>query len=236
MIAQAQIRLHAKYDSTPMRSFTHQWNLSRSFGRQPVVCASSPSWPEAGIATRIIPAQSSRWTLHGQGDVFCRPADLPTCRFWSLVTTGAPLAHSLQATAQAFPGHPQALVSSLQAPATVQRPVPVLALGTIRHPSSPPLSLETARHQEKNKNKMKILIALSFCALSISNAMAYVYCGPVQNPCSKNPTKTITWHCNDGQTCGPAVCVEICSRASGATCRVNTGYVNVSIPMGGCGQ
>jgi hypothetical protein len=137
--------VHPKYNSTPMRSFTHQWNLSRIFGSQSVGCASSRSWPEAGIATRIIPAQSSRWTLHGQGDVFCRLADLPTCRladlptcrFWSLVTTRAPLAHFLQATAQAFPGPPYALVSSLQAPATVQRPVPVLALGTIRHPSSP---------------------------------------------------------------------------------------------------
>ena len=63
-----------------MRSFTHPWNLRRIFGSQSVGCASSRSWPEAGIATRIIPAQSSRWTLHGQGDVFCRPADLPTCR------------------------------------------------------------------------------------------------------------------------------------------------------------
>ena len=80
MIAQVQIGAHPKYDSTPMRSSTHQWNLSRFFGSQPVGCASSPSWPEAGIATRIIPAQSSRWTLHGQGDVFCRLADLPTWR------------------------------------------------------------------------------------------------------------------------------------------------------------
>ena len=81
MIAQAQIRGHPKYDSTPMRSFTHQWNLSRIFGSQPVGCASSPSWPEAGIATRIIPAQSSR-------RVFRQPsnADLPTCRPADLAT------------------------------------------------------------------------------------------------------------------------------------------------------
>jgi hypothetical protein len=79
MIAQAQIGVHLKYDSTPIRSFTHQWNLSRIFGSQPVGCASSPSWPEAGIATRIIPEQSSRWT-------FRRPsnADLPTWRLGDL--------------------------------------------------------------------------------------------------------------------------------------------------------
>jgi len=80
MIAQAQMRVHSKYDSTPMRSFTHQWNLSRIFGSQPVGCASSPSWPEAGIATRIILAQSSR-------RVFRRPsnADLATWRLGDLV-------------------------------------------------------------------------------------------------------------------------------------------------------
>ena len=77
MIAQSQLRTHPKYDYTPMRSFTHPWNLRRIFGSQSVGCASSRSWPEAGIATRIIPAQSSRWTLHGQGDVVCRLADLP---------------------------------------------------------------------------------------------------------------------------------------------------------------
>jgi hypothetical protein len=81
MIAQAQIRGHTKYDSTPMRSSTHQWNLSRIFGSQPVGCASSPSWPEAGIATRIIPAQSSR-------RVFRQPsnADLATWRLGDLAT------------------------------------------------------------------------------------------------------------------------------------------------------
>ena len=84
MIAQAQIRGHPKYDSTPMRSFTHQWNLSRIFGSQSVGSASSRSWSEAGIATRIIPAQSSRWTLHGQGDVFCRLGDLATWRLGDL--------------------------------------------------------------------------------------------------------------------------------------------------------
>ena len=76
MIAQSQIRGHPKYDSIPMRSSTHQWNLSRIFGSQFVGCASSPSWPEAGIATRIIPAQSSRWTYRVQGDVHCQLTDL----------------------------------------------------------------------------------------------------------------------------------------------------------------
>ena len=102
--------MHPKYNSTPMRSFTHQWNLSRIFGSQSVGCASSRSWPEAGIATRIIPAQSSRWTLHGQGDVFCRPADLPTCRPADLATwrlgesdhRGYRPSHSPPATAESF--------------------------------------------------------------------------------------------------------------------------------------
>jgi hypothetical protein len=63
-----------------------------------------------------------------------------------LVITGASLAHSLLAAAQAFPGPPHALVSSLQAPVTVQSIVPVSVLGTIRHPSSPPISREIARN------------------------------------------------------------------------------------------
>ena len=75
--------MHAKYDSTPMRSFTQPWNLRRILGSQSVGCASSPSWPEAGITTRIIPAQSSRWTFRRPSNAdlpTCRPADLPTCR------------------------------------------------------------------------------------------------------------------------------------------------------------
>ena len=96
-----------------MRSFTHPWNLRRIFGSQSVGCASSRSWPEAGIATRIIPAQSSRWTLHGQGDVVCRLADLPTCRLADLPTCrlggsdhrGYRSAHSPPATGEAFRPH-----------------------------------------------------------------------------------------------------------------------------------
>jgi hypothetical protein len=56
-----------------MRNQPHPWNLRRIFGRQFVVCVGSPSRPEARIATRVIPAQSSRWTFRGPSD-----ADLPT--------------------------------------------------------------------------------------------------------------------------------------------------------------
>ena len=97
--------MHPKYNSTPMRSFTHQWNLSRIFGSQSVGCASSRSWPEAGIATRIIPVQSSRWTLHGQGDVFCRLADLPTWRLGESDHRGYRPSYSPPATAEAFRPH-----------------------------------------------------------------------------------------------------------------------------------
>ena len=61
-----------------MKSHPHLMNLRRSFGSQPVVCVGRPSWSEAGIAALVIPAQSSRWTSRGQGDVHCRLADLPT--------------------------------------------------------------------------------------------------------------------------------------------------------------
>ena len=61
-----------------MRDHHHPRNLRRSFGSQPVVCVSRPSWSEAGIAALVIPAQSSRWTSRGQGDVHCRLGDLAT--------------------------------------------------------------------------------------------------------------------------------------------------------------
>ena len=57
----------------PMRNQSHPWNLRRIFGRQFVGCVGRPSRPEAGIATRIIPAQSSGRTFRGPSD-----ADLPT--------------------------------------------------------------------------------------------------------------------------------------------------------------
>ena len=59
-----------------MRDHHHPRNLRRSFGSQPVVCVGNQSWPEAGIAAPVIPAQSSRWTSRGQGDGFCRLAAL----------------------------------------------------------------------------------------------------------------------------------------------------------------
>ncbi len=68
-----------------MKKLTQPWKLRRSFGSQPVGNVDGPRWPKAGIATQVIPAQSSRWTFHkGQSltaDLpHCRPADLPTCR------------------------------------------------------------------------------------------------------------------------------------------------------------
>ena len=64
----------------PMRNQSHPWNLRRIFGRQFEGCVGRPSRPEAGIATRIIPAQSSGRTFRGPSD-----ADLPTCRLADLV-------------------------------------------------------------------------------------------------------------------------------------------------------
>ena len=64
-----------------MRNQPHPWNLRRIFGRQFVVCVVSPSRPEAGIATRVIPAQSSRWTFRGPSD-----AELATWRLGDLAT------------------------------------------------------------------------------------------------------------------------------------------------------
>ena len=61
-----------------MKSHPHPRNLRRSFGSQPVVCVGRSSWSEAGIAALVIPAQSSRWTVRGQGDVHCRLGDLAT--------------------------------------------------------------------------------------------------------------------------------------------------------------
>jgi len=63
-----------------MRNYHHPRNLRRIFGIQTVVSVGSPTCPEEGIVDQLIPTQSSGWTFHGQGDVHCRPADLPTCR------------------------------------------------------------------------------------------------------------------------------------------------------------
>jgi len=82
---------------------------------------------------------------------------------------------------------------------------------------------------------MRRMIVLTLLGLlGIANAKAAVNCGPVQDPCSSNPTKTFSWTCADGQTCGSAVCVSICSRWEGFICSGNSGYVNVTFPMGNC--
>jgi hypothetical protein len=81
---------------------------------------------------------------------------------------------------------------------------------------------------------MKELIVLGMMGmLCISSALA-VNCGPVQDPCSTNPTKTVTWICPDGSTCGSAVCVEYCDRAYGFQCNGNNGYAKIKFPMGTC--
>ena len=73
-----------------MRNHQHPWNLRRIFGRQFVGYVGRPACHEAGIAARVIPAQSSRWTSREPED-----ADLPTCRLadlptWSWMTNGIP--------------------------------------------------------------------------------------------------------------------------------------------------
>ena len=58
-----------------MKNHQHPWNLRRIFGRQFVGYVGRPACHETGIAARVIPAQSSRWTSREPED-----ADLPTCR------------------------------------------------------------------------------------------------------------------------------------------------------------
>ena len=74
-----------------MRNHHHPWNLRRIFGRQFVGYVGRPSCLKAGIAARVISAQSSRWTSREPED-----ADLPTCRLadlptWSWMTVGIPV-------------------------------------------------------------------------------------------------------------------------------------------------
>ena len=65
----------------PMKKITQPWKLRRIFGSQPVGNVDGPRWPEAGIATQVLPSQSLRWTFRkGQSPT----ADLPTCRIWVL--------------------------------------------------------------------------------------------------------------------------------------------------------
>ena len=69
------------------------------------------------------------------------------------------------------------------------------------------------------------------------NTMADTNCGPEQNPCSSNPTSTITWTCPDGYSCGSGVCVHICSSAQATYCQAgNYMSMDVTFPMGTCTQ
>jgi len=58
-----------------MRDYQHPWNLRRIFGSQSVGGVAGSPRPEAGLATRVIPSQPSRWTFRGPSD-----ADLATWR------------------------------------------------------------------------------------------------------------------------------------------------------------
>ena len=82
---------------------------------------------------------------------------------------------------------------------------------------------------------MKQLVVLGLLGLlGISSAMA-VNCGPVQDPCSSNPTQTFSWTCSDGQTCGTAYCVHICSAATSGSCMAgNYPSMDVTFPWGSC--
>lgn len=80
---------------------------------------------------------------------------------------------------------------------------------------------------------MKRLTVVTLLVLfGISSAKAVVNCGPVPDPC--NPTKTFSWTCNDGQTCGTAFCGSVCSAWAGFNCVGNTGYIQVTAPVGPC--
>ena len=81
----------------PMRNQPHPWNLRRIFGRQTLVCVACPSWPEADIATRVIPAQSSRRTF--------REGQRPTSRLAESDHRGYQPSYSPPATAEAFRPH-----------------------------------------------------------------------------------------------------------------------------------
>jgi hypothetical protein len=109
----------------PMRNQPHPWNLSRIFGRQFVVCVGSPSRPEARIAARVIPAQSSRWTFRGPSD-----ADLATCVLDSshgsdVSTTFNSKVVDFAASLSSKPPLPS------QVPAIVRMSSPMLPRGTI---------------------------------------------------------------------------------------------------------
>ena len=89
-----------------MRNHQHPWNLRRIFGRQFVGYVGRPSCLKAGIAARVISAQSSRWTSREPEDAdlpTCRLADLPTCRLGRGRPSGCPLTRSPLTVVQVFP-------------------------------------------------------------------------------------------------------------------------------------
>ena len=111
-----------------MRNQPHPWNLHRIFGRQFVVCVGRRSRPEAGIATRVIPAQSSRWTFRGPSD-----NDLPTCRIWVLdFSDSSEVSPAFKSKAENFAASlsPRPRLPS-QGPAIVRTSPPVLPLSVI---------------------------------------------------------------------------------------------------------
>ena len=112
----------------PMRNQPHPWNLRRIFGRQFVVCVGRRSRPEARIATRVIPAQSSRWTFRGPSD-----NDLPTCRIWVLdFSDSSEVSPAFKSKAENFAASlsPRPRLPS-QGPAIVRTSPPVLPRGPI---------------------------------------------------------------------------------------------------------
>lgn len=100
-------------------------------------------------------------------------------------------------------------------------------VGEVRAPQS--------NRPQHGEDEMKILAVMTLLVLfGVSSARAVVNCpdpGPGPNPCDPgNPTKTFTWTCADGQTCGSAYCVTICSQWNGFICSGNTGYIEVTFP------
>ena len=87
-----------------MKNHPHQRKLRRSTGSQPVGCLGGPSQTEAGIAGRVIPSHSPRWSFRSldDGDL----ANLAIWRLWSRVTTGFQPAHSSPASTSDSPPPP----------------------------------------------------------------------------------------------------------------------------------
>ena len=171
----------------PMRKLTQPWKLRRSFGSQPVGNVAGPRWPEAGIAAQELPSESSRRTFRDKVDTHCRPADLPTCRFWSLMTTAVPTRafFSLPECGR-FLGRPTTPVSSFQAPATAQRSF----LGTIRHRSSRAISREIARIQAPCRGKHQSSSMPIFQLLGLASSFILKASFPLT---AKNQEYLIRW-------------------------------------------